>query len=164
MEQSLNGLIYEIVDIPESFEIGKLKDFCKRLVREIESVESIRSSVSSQRDFDDLEENREEQILEDETTNVRDEDKRDDVCNNFYENKTNTPPAFIFHLDTDSNNELTSNTLKLFDDIFKNASFEIKLSKIQDDQNQKENHDTKPQKIRNKVTRRRIRKSFIHDQ
>ena len=111
-----------------------------------------------------MEENREEQILEDETTNVRDEDKSDDVCNNFYENKTNTPPAFIFHLDTDSNNELTSNTLKLFDDIFKNASFEIKLSKNQDDQNQKENDDTKPKKIRNKLTRRKIRKSFIHDQ
>ena len=40
----------------------------------------------------------------------------------------------------------------------------MKLSKNQVDQNQKENNDTKPQKIRNQLTRRKIRKSFIHDQ
>ena len=164
MAQSLNGLIYEIVDIPESFEIGRLKDFCKKLVREIENVESIKSSVSSEKDFDDLEENREKQMLEGETTNKSDEDKSDDICSNFDEKKINSMPTFIFHLDTDSNNELTSSTLKLFDDLFKNASYEIKLSKNQDDQNQKENNDTKRQKVRNRLTRRRIRKSFIHDQ
>ena len=103
MAQSLHGLIYEIVDIPEHFEIEKLKDFCKRLVREIESVQSIKSPVNSEKDFDDLEESQENKILKDEL-NETTEDENDDVCSLFYEQKTNSQPTFIFHLDTASNN------------------------------------------------------------
>ena len=164
MAQSMNGLIYEIVDIPESFEIGRLKDFCKKIIREIESVESIRSPVNSEKEFNDLEECQEKQ-------NTRDEDESDVICSNFDEKKVNSQPTFIFHLDTYSNNELTSNTLKLFDDIFQNISYEVKLPKNQEQnkneckygQNQEEYNDIKPKKIRNKLTRKRIRKSFIHD-
>ena len=171
MARSMNGLIYEIVDIPESFEIGRLKDFCKKIIREIESVESIRSPINSEKDFDDLEERQEKQIFQDETINKRDEDESDVICSNFDEKKINSKPTFIFHLDTYSNNELTSNTLKLFDDIFQNISYEVKLPKNQEKnknecqfgQNRKEYNDTKPKIKRNKLTRKRIRKSFIHD-
>ena len=168
MAQSLHGFIYEIVDIPDHFEIGKLKDFCKRLVREMESVQSIRSS-NFEEDFDNSEESQELQILD---TKEIDEDESDVVCTSFYEQKINSQPTFIFHLDTDSNNELTSSTLQLFDDIFQNVSFEIKSSNDQDqttnqckeDQQQEENKDIKSKKSRKKLTRRRIRKSFVHDQ
>ena len=168
MAQSLHGFIYEIVDIPDHFEIGKLKDFCKRLVREMESVQSIRSP-NFEEDFDNSEESQELQILD---TKKIDEDESDVICTSFYEQKINSQPTFIFHLDTDSNNELTSSTLQLFDDIFQNVSFEIKSSNDQDqttnqckeDQQQEENKDIKSKKSRKKLTRRRIRKSFVHDQ
>ena len=161
MAQSLHGLIYEIVDIPEHFEIGKLKDFCKRLVREIESVQSIKSPVNSEKDFDDLEDSQEKQKLKDEL-NETNEDENIDVGSHFYEQNINSQPTFIFHLDTDSNNELTSSTLKLFDDIFQNVPYEIKSSNSQD-HCQEEVKNIEPKKSRKKLTRRRIRKSFIYD-
>ena len=168
MAQSLHGFIYEIVDIPDHFEIGKLTDFCKRLVRELESVQSIKSP-NFEEDFDNLEESQELQMLD---TKETDEDESDVVCTSFYEQKIKSPPTFIFHLDTDSNSELTSSTLQLFDDIFQNISFEIKTSKDQDqttnkckeDQKQEENKEIKSKKSRKRLTRRRIRKSFVHDQ
>ena len=168
MAQSLHGFIYEIVDIPDHFEIGKLKDFCKRIVREMESVQSIRSP-NFEEDFDNLEESQELQILD---TKEGDEDESDVVCTSFYEQAIKSQPTFIFHLDTDSNNELTSSTLKLFDDFFQNVSFEIKSSKDQDqmtnqykdDKQREEDKNVKSKKSRKKLTRRRIRKSFVHDQ
>ena len=162
MAQSLHGLIYDIVDIPEHFEIGKLKDFCKRLVREIESVQSIKSPASSEKDFDDLEESQEKQILKDEFNEANEDESNDDDGSQLYDQKIKSQPTFIFHLDTASNNELTSSTLKLFDDIFQNVPYEIKSSNSQD-RNQEEVKNIEPKKSRNKLTRRRIRKSFIHD-
>ena len=162
MAQSLHGLIYDIVDIPEHFEIGKLKDFCKRLVREIESVQSIKSPASSEKDFDDLGENQEKQILKDEFNEANEDENNDEDGRQFFDQKIISQPTFIFHLDTASNNELTSSTLKLFDDIFQNVPYEIKSSNSQE-QNQEEVKNIKPKKSRNKLTRRRIRKSFIHD-
>ena len=162
MAQSLHGLIYDIVDIPEHFEIGKLKDFCKRIVREIESVQSIKSPVSSEKDFDDLEESQEKKIWQDEFNEANEDSNNDDVGSHFYNQKIISQPTFIFHLDTASNNELTSSTLKLFDDIFQNVPYEIKSSNSQD-HDQEEVKNIKPKKSRNKLTRRRIRKSFIND-
>ena len=172
--QSLHGFIYEIVDIPEHFEMGKLKDFCKKLVREIESVQSIKSPVYFENDFDDLEESQEKEMLKDDIVNKKesDEDENDVICSDFYEQKINSQPTFIFHLDTVSNDELTCSTLKLFDDIFQNVSYEIKSNKREEEatvecmisKEREEIKYNKPKRSKNKLTRRRIRKSFIHDQ
>ena len=164
MAQSSNGFFYEIINIPENFEIEKLKDFCQRLANEIQSVQSIKSPGADIKDFDDLEESSEYKRINDECnkTTYKDDDDDDTI---FYDKEITSQPTFIFHLDQDSNNELTSSTLMLFDDIFANVPYQIKISSKEENVSQPEEKKEviKDKKSRTKLTRRRIRKSFIYD-
>lgn len=128
MAKQHHAVVYEIVDIPLNFEVAKLKEFCVKLASEHESsIPSLRNSECSTSEIlDDFDLEESPQKSEDFKDN--NENKEDDTDSDFSHDQPEKQqgPKFIFHLDTNLDRELHSETCQMFENIFENMSFKIK--------------------------------------
>ena len=162
------GVVYEIVDIPPGCELNKLREFCSRLAQDhIPSLKTASNRLEEENGEDVVVGNSNENIAQEEENGVAVIDRRntlvdfEQIC--FYTEESSSGEGLIFQLE---NQHLHSKIL--FDNIFENVNIKASSSLTEGEDScvskLSEMAITEPSSdSRGKLTRRRIRKSFIHD-
>ena len=156
-------VVYEIVDIPPGCELNKLREFCSRLAQDhIPSLKTASDKLDEE-NGDDSNEN----IAQKEENGVAVIDGRNTLEEfeqiSFYNEVAPSGEGLVFQLE---NQHLHSKIL--FENIFENMTIKTRSSSTeQEDSSVRKSSElaiTEPSSdSRGKLTRRRIRKSFIYD-
>ena len=156
-------VVYEIVDIPPGCELNKLREFCSRLAQDhIPSLKTASDKLEEE-SADDSNEN----IAQEEENGAGNIDRRNTLEEfekiSFYNEEASSGEGLIFQLE---NQHLHSKIL--FENIFENMTIKARSSLTEGEDSSvsklSEMAITEPSSdSRGKLTRRRIRKSFISD-